>query len=139
MKTQSFRDTEDPGDSPVVIGAPIRPETFKRGEISATRFRKKQFVALSAGVYAASLADMHQTMHVRSYSWWQEKDPLARPLLRLPAPAYYAAGLSLATGVNWISWKMGHSRRWNKLAFLPQMFSIAGNSYGFKSNRYAGY
>ncbi len=92
---------------------------------------------LSVGVYAASLADMRQTMCVRNYPWWQEKDPLARPLVRLPAPAYYAAGLALATGVNWMSWKMGHSHRWHKLALMPQLLSIVGNSYGFKSNRNA--
>lgn len=64
----------------------------------------------------------------------QSADPLARPVVRLPAPAYYASGLALATGVNWLSWKMGHSRRWDRLALLPQLFSIAGSTSGFKSN-----
>lgn len=109
-------------------GGPGRQENFP------THFLKKQFVVLSAAVYGAGLADMHQTMHNRNYSWWYEKDPLARPMVRLPAPAYYATGLALTTGVNWLSWKMGHSRRWHKLAPLPQLLSIAGNTYGFKSN-----
>jgi len=100
----------------------------------AGHFHKKQFVVLSAAVYGAGLADMHQTMHNRNYPWWYEKDPLARPMVRSPAPAYYATGLALTTGVNWLSWKMGHSRRWHKLALLPQLLSIAGNTYGFKSN-----
>lgn len=99
-------------------------------------FPKKQFVLLGAGVYAAAAADMHQTLHVRHYSWWWETDPLARPFVHLPAPAYYASGFALATGVNWLSWKMGRSRRWHKLAPLPQLFAIGGNTYGFKSNRY---
>lgn len=94
-------------------------------------------MTLSTAVYAASLADMHETMRVRNESWWYERDPLARPIVRLPAPAYYTTGLALATGVNWVSWKMGHSRRWHKLAFVPQVISIAGNSYGFKSNHFA--
>jgi hypothetical protein len=27
-------------------------------------------------------------------------DPLARPLVKLPTPAYYASGFALATGLN---------------------------------------
>lgn len=119
-----------------VSAAYLKSESSKGHTISAQKFHKRQFVALSAAVYAASLADMHETMRVRNESWWYERDPLARPIVRLPAPAYYATGLALATGVNWLSWKMGHSRRWRKLAFLPQLFSIAGNSYGFKSNHF---
>ena len=109
-------------------------ESTQERRIPAESFHKKRFLVLSAAVYAASVADMHETIRVRNESWWYERDPLARPIVRLPAPAYYAAGLALATGVNWLSWKMGHSRRWQKMAFLPQLFSTAGNAYGFKSN-----
>jgi hypothetical protein len=52
---------------------------------------------------APVLADMHQALEVQNNSWWSESDPLARPFARLPAPAYYATGLALATGVNWLS------------------------------------
>lgn len=100
----------------------------------AGRFHKKQFLILSAAVYGASLADMHQTLKARKYSWWYETDPLAKPFVKLPAPAYYAAGLAMATGLNWISWKMGHSRRWRRLAPIPQLIAIGGNTYGYKSN-----
>jgi hypothetical protein len=79
---------------------------------------------------------MHQTLDVRKNSWWHETDPLAKPLVRLPAPAYYATGLAMATGVNWLSWKMARSHRWRKLAPVAQIFSITGNLYGFHSNRF---
>jgi hypothetical protein len=102
--------------------------------LSAVRFHKKQFLILSAAVYGASLVDMHQTLQERKYSWWYETDPVARPLVRLPPPAYYAIGLAMATSLNWISWKMGHSRKWHKLAAIPQLIAIGGNTYGYKSN-----
>jgi hypothetical protein len=81
-------------------------------------------------------SDMHQTLKERKYDWWYEADPLAKPFVRLPAPAYYATGLAMATGLNWVSWKMGHSRRWHKLAAIPQLFAIGGNTYGYMSNRF---
>jgi len=119
---------------------PVRDsESTKQSELGPVRFHKSQFIVLSAAVYAASVADMHQTLHNRKYFWWYEADPLARPFVRLPAPAYYAAGLTLATGINWVSWQMGHSRRWHKLAPVPQLLSIVGNTYGFKSNHFQNY
>ena len=77
---------------------------------------------------------MYQTTQVRNLYWWHETDPLARPFVHLPTPAYYATGLALATGVNWLSWKMAHSRRFHRLAPLPQLAAIAGNLYGLDTN-----
>jgi hypothetical protein len=128
------RKTTDP--SPVVFDPFRKSEGVNASELPPVRFHKKLFIALSVSVYGASIADMHQTMHVRNYSWWYETDPLAKPIVRLPAPAYYATGLALATGVNWLSWKMGHSKRWHKLSPIPQLLTIAGNLYGFKTNRF---
>jgi hypothetical protein len=119
--------------------APMRPiesAPIKPGRIFLSQASKKRFVLLSAAVYGAALADMHQTLEVRNNSWWYETDPLARPFARLPAPAYYATGLAMATGVNWLSWKMAHSRRWHKLAPIPQLLAITGNLYAFRTNRF---
>jgi hypothetical protein len=125
---------------PEVKAESVAPIAIKKSNgaitVSAVRFRKTQFLIRSAAVYGASLADMHQTLRERSYSWWYEKDPLARPFVRLPAPAYYATGLALATSLNWISWKMGRSRKWHRLAAVPQLLAIGGNIYGYKSNRF---
>jgi hypothetical protein len=97
-------------------------------------FSNVRFAILSAAIYGAAFADMHQTLQDRKYSWWHENDPLAKPLVRLPAPAYYAAGLAMATGVNWLGWKMHHSRRWHKFSPIPQLLAMSGNLYGFHSN-----
>jgi hypothetical protein len=97
-------------------------------------FSRTRFALLSTAVYAAAVADMHQTLQQRNIPWWHEADPLARPLIRLPAPAYYATGLVMATGLNWLSWKMAHSRRWHKLAPIPQLLAVGGNLNGFRSN-----
>jgi len=94
------------------LKTPVRGRNLVRGIIepkskSAERFSKKIFFVLGAAAYVANLADMHQTLEARKNSWWYETDPLARPFAKLPAPAYYATGLAMATGLNWISCRMG--------------------------------
>lgn len=117
---------------------PRRPaaDPFQLKSKSPAPSSKTEFILLSAGVYAASLADMHQTLSVRNYSWWSETDPLARPIVHLPTPAYYATGLAMATGINWLSWKMAHSRRFHRLAPIPQLLTMGGNLYGFRTNHF---
>ena len=89
---------------------------LERKSKSEGQFSKKQFLVLNAAVYGAGLADMQQTLEARKNSWWYETDPLARPFAKLPAPADYATGLAMATGLNWIGGRMGHSGRWPKLS-----------------------
>jgi hypothetical protein len=129
-------ETKPLDSNPTFLPRAAEPNPFKPKPESPAHFSKTKFVFLSAAVYGASLSDMHQTLAVRNNSWWYETDPLAKPLVRLPAPAYYTIGLVMATGVNWLSWKMAHSRRWRKLAPIPQLLSISGNLYGFRTNRY---
>jgi hypothetical protein len=132
--SELLADTKPSASKPTFAARPPKTNSFEPNPKSPAHFSKTRFVLLSAAVYGASLADMHQTLAVRNNSWWYETDPLARPFARLPAPAYYATGLAMATGANWLSWKMAHSRRWRKLAPIPQLLAISGNIYGFHSN-----
>jgi hypothetical protein len=120
--------------TPLLSLAEVKPLQASSPANPPPHFSKARFVLLSVAVYGAAFADMYQTLQERKYSSWREIDPLARPLVRLPAPAYYATGLAMATGVNWVGWKMAHSRRWHKLAPIPQLLTMSGNLNGFRSN-----
>ena len=93
----------------------------------------RSYFVLSAGVYAAAGLDMQQSESMMPH--FDERDPLARPFLRLPAPAYYASAALFATGVNWLGWKMARSERWHKIWWLPQVASMAGNMAGYGYTR----
>lgn len=106
----------------------------------------KLWVASSLAVYTAAALDMHATEETaqlakafhRRYPWWPadysfEANPLARPLLKLPAPAYYACGVVLATGVNYVGLRMSRSRRFRRVWWLPQALSATGNTRGYLS------
>jgi hypothetical protein len=89
----------------------------------------RRFILLSAAVYAAATLDMHESLSLRPT--FHEDDPLAKPIARFPAPAYYATGAAFATGMNWLGWRMARSERWHSVWWLPQMCSIAGNLLGY--------
>jgi len=104
--------------------------------ISAVRERAnpKAFIALSAGVYAMAMMDQQQTL---SDPYWRinERDPLVKPFVHVPTPLFVAGSVALATGVNWLGWRMGRSRRWHKIWWLPQICSIGANAYGYQETR----
>jgi hypothetical protein len=136
---------------PVELGEPdvrtildegVIPQTqFLRGLLSpgSDRLRepnrdlrnRRPFLLLSAGVYGLAILDMHETVSVGGY----EHDPLTRPFVKLTPPAYYAGGIALATGVNWMAAKMERSRRWRRIWWLPQACSMAGNLWGYTSTK----
>lgn len=106
----------------------------------------KLWIASSLAVYTAAALDMHATeeavqrvnaLHKRypffpeEYSF--ESNPLVRPLLKLPAPAYYACGAAFATGVNLVALRMSRSKRFRRVWWLPQALSVAGNTHGYLS------
>jgi hypothetical protein len=128
MTTNAQKLTED--------AAPVKKK-------AALRVPKGPWLSMSAATYAAAALDMHATADAeerfRKYpnvNWGTtETDPLARPFVRLPHPAYYACGFALATGVNWLGYRMSHSRKWRKLWWLPQSISISANGWGYKTRR----
>jgi hypothetical protein len=68
---------------------------------------------------------------VLDYSF--ESNPLARPFLKLPAPAYYACGAAFTTGLNWLGYRMARSKQFHKVWWLPQALSVAGNAHGYST------
>lgn len=115
---------ESPSIHPLPLTKSRKPIIFRAPRV---------FILTSAAVYSAALLDMHETISLRPN--FVEHDPLARPFVRLPAPAYYAAGLVLATGVNWLSWKMARSSRWHDVWWFPQMCAFGGNLWGYTSTK----
>jgi hypothetical protein len=151
----SFRNIllDNPASKPLDEPKLLAPEPPKDAAITNSNGKPHKFtttpklwVASSLAVYTAAALDMHATeetvqrvnaLHKR-YSWFPEdyafeSNPLARPLLKLPAPAYYACGVALATGVNWVSLRMSRSKRFRKVWWLPQAISVAGNTHGYLS------
>jgi len=111
---------------------------------AALQVPKIPWFSLSAATYTAAAFDMHATANAvelaRKYPaiYWRspEADPLARPFVNLPKPAFYACGFALATGVNWLGYKMSRSHNWRKVWWLPQSMSVSANGWGYKTQRF---
>lgn len=123
--------------------APVTPGDAN-GRTHKLKLTTKLWLASSLAVYTAAALDMHATEETvqrvnqlhKEYPWFPEDysfeaDPLARPFLKLPAAAYYACGVALATGVNWLGLRMSRSKRFRKVWWLPQALSVAGNAHGY--------
>ena len=116
---------------------------IKSEEATKIHPTKRLWLAMSIATYTVASLDMHATAAALDknkklpgfYLRYPEGDPLARPFTELPRPAYYACGFAVATGVNWLGYKMSKSRRWRRVWWLPQAVSISGNSYGYQSQR----
>jgi hypothetical protein len=125
----SVADSKLPGRVTLAPLPPLRREV--RRAVQPTL--PKSFWVLTAGVYTSSSLDMRQSESMLPH--FDEKDPVARPFLRLPAPAYYASAVLFATGINLLGWKMARSERWHKFWWLPQVTSMAGNLAGYGYTR----
>src|SRR5271163_5095516 len=93
----------------------------------------KSYWVLTAGVYTAAGLDMQRSESMLPD--FEERDPIVRPFLRLPAPAYYASAALFATGMNFLGLKMARSERWHKIWWVPQVASMAGNLAGYGYTR----
>lgn len=120
-------------DSRIPSGTVLAPLPRNEPRRAIKTALPKSFFVLSAGVYTAAGLDMQLSESMLPH--FEEKDPLARPFLRLPAPAYYASAALFATGVNFLGWKMARSERWHKIWWLPQVASMAGNLAGYSYTR----
>jgi hypothetical protein len=122
-------------DSKIPSGIVLVPLPLPRSEPRkpVKDARPRLYLLIAAGVYTAASLDMQQSESMMPH--FHENDPFARPLLRLPAPAYYASAALFATGINWLGWKMAQSDRWHKIWWIPQVASIAGNMAGYGYTR----
>jgi len=92
---------------------------------------KKHFpvswLALTLAGQAAALADCDATLHLRhNYPNFNEHDPLGRPFVHLPAPAYIAVSVGLVSILSVASFKMNRSSNpWvRRLWWVPQTIQI---------------
>ena len=109
-----------------VMLAPLPQSELRRAVKPAL---PKSFWVVTAGVYMAAGLDMQRSESMLPD--FDESDPIVRPFLRLPAPAYYASAALFATGINFLGWKMARSERWHKIWWLPQVATMAGNLAGY--------
>jgi hypothetical protein len=100
---------------------------------SAPRRKSPHLFVLGTAVYTAALLDMAETSS--RLPNFHEYDPLARPLLKLPAPLYYTAGMSWATGINLVGWKMARAPRMRRFWWTAQAAAIMGHLTGFGYTR----
>jgi hypothetical protein len=61
-----------------------------------------------------------------------ETDPLAKPIVGLPGPAYFAVGYAEAGAADWLGLRMYRSSRWHRLWWIPQTLQIGGNLWGYQ-------
>ncbi len=96
------------------------------------RRRSRAWLALSLAGQAAALTDATTTLDLKRAHpiTFYENDPLARPLVNLPPPAYVASVVGLTAGVSAISWKLRRSEHplLRRFWWAPQAAQIALNA-----------
>lgn len=99
----------------------------------------KQWLILSISGHAAAALDAEETiLNVKGpCPCGRESNPLARPFVALPGPAYRATSQVLVLGTDWLSWKMKHSQhRWMRRTWwVPQAAQIVANLQGAAYSR----
>jgi hypothetical protein len=98
----------------------------------AVRRPSRAWLALSVAGQAATLADAKTTLDLQRAQplTFYESDPLARPFVNLPRPAFVASVVGLTAGVSAIGWKLQRSEHplLRRFWWAPQVAQIALNA-----------
>lgn len=128
--TLSFRDvsTQDMTINQLVDRIATRrvDQVPPKGRVDASRPIPRAWKLLTIASGAAVTLDMATTTVADGH----EEDPLARPIVKLPTPAYFAVGYTEAAAVDWLGLRMYRSRRWHRFWWVPQALQIGGNLFG---------
>ena len=112
--------------------APIHVTPHASAPEGAVRRPSHAWLALSLAGQAAALADATTTLDLKRAHpiTFYEDDPLARPFVNLPPPAYVASVVGLTAGVSAISWKLRRSEHplLRRFWWAPQAVQIALNA-----------
>lgn len=97
------------------------------------KHRPVAWLTLIAIVQAAALADVTNTLRLRQEDpGWVENDPLARPFVRLPTPAYLTVAEAFTFMISVAGLRMHNSsnRRELRLWWVPQAIQIGLKTEG---------
>lgn len=108
-----------------------RKELPEKPEPIFEKHRPIAWLTLTAIGQAAALADATNTLRLRHQDpGWVENDPLARPFVRLPAPAYLTVAVAFTGIISVASLRMHNSSNgWERhLWWVPQAIQIGLNA-----------
>lgn len=119
---------------------PIHVAPHDSAPEGAVRQRSRAWLALTLAGQAAALADAKTTLDLKRAHplTFYENDPLARPFVNLPPPAYVASVVGLTASVSAISWKLRRSEHplLRHFWWAPQAAQIALNAEcAFRTSR----
>ena len=119
-----------------VKARPAKPAFARKQNAIVAMLKDRPVMALMAIDVTAKTMDYSQTERDFMLGGFQEHNPILRPMLGHPA-AMYAYGAAYAMGAAWAGHKMRTSRFSivRKLWWLPQVYSIEQNVYGYTYTR----
>jgi hypothetical protein len=110
---------------------PEKKELPEKPEPIFEKHRPAAWLTLTAIGQAAALTDATNTLRLRNQDpGWSEADPLARPFVRLPAPAYLTVVVAFTGMISMASLRMHNSsNQWERrLWWVPQAIQIGLNT-----------
>jgi hypothetical protein len=93
------------------------------------RATPKLFRLLAVSGFLAVTYDTRLTIKTKAQDG-PEIDPVLKPIVELPNPAYVAMTYVLISGLDLVSWKMERSNRFHKIWWVPLVLQIGGNTWG---------